>query len=149
MAKTETETAFATLKAVETKSFEQQLADRRSAIEAACPGADEAFVASQVAAGSSPEQAAKAFIKKLQDDKAKAEAETEEARSAAKKDASGVDPLSNGDEDADGDGDAAESFRDLVQSYVDKGHARDKAVRMAAQKNPALREQAIAQANAR
>lgn len=77
-------------KAVTNEELKAALAQQRAAIVAACPGADEAFIDKQVAAGASPEDAGKAYMGVLQQravdsDKAKAEAEKRAADAEAAK----------------------------------------------------------------
>lgn len=134
------------------KTFEQQLAERKAAIAAACPGADDKFVAEQVAAGATPAAAGQAYVKALQErtSAAEAKAAAAEKSAATKTPRRGNEPVKQLAEDGDEgpSGDAGAEFTAKVDDLVAKGMKRDKAVATVAKRHPELRQAWVDQANA-
>lgn len=155
--------------AVTNEELKAALAQQRAAIVAACPGADEAFVSQQVAAGATAEEAGKAFMgvlaKRAADaeasaktEKDRAEAAEKAAAEAAAKNATanagpkrGNQPVQQVAEDAGDDtlaGDAHDDYVGKINELVAKGTPRMKAAALVARQNPQLREQMLREVNA-
>jgi len=114
---------------------------------AACPGADEKFVCSQLAAKATVAQATSAWMK-AQNDRLQAQrADLEKARAAAA--APGVDPLGSKQAAGDDDeaGDPVAQFNELVAKKIAAGMPRRKAVFAVAKANKHLHQAFLAATN--
>jgi len=126
-------------------------------LKAALPGADAAFICSQMEANATAAQAQTAWMAEQnrrleaankQAEDAKKKADEAEAKAAAKK--SGVEPLGSGSagkEPPEG-GDPVARFNELVAAKIAAGKKKAKAVSDVIDENPALHEEYLAACNA-
>ncbi len=117
-------------------------------IVAACPGADEKFICTQLAGKATAEQAQRAWMKEQQHRLEAAQEETAQAKAAAKK--PGVDALGGaaGGENAGGDwADPVQAWNKAVDEKVAAGMPRQKAASRVNRENRGLREACVAAYN--
>lgn len=119
----------------ESEEDEEEPAATLKQLKAACYGADSDFLLAQLEAGASVEQAQKAFILKLQQKKAPLVSSNRAPIGARRGRKTGVS--------------AEERWNEAVAEFVNAGHSKTRAVRMANQANPGLREQFLAEFNER
>ena len=119
-------------------------------IVAACPGADEKFICSQLATQATVEQSRQAWMQQQQSRLEAAQQEAEQAKAAAA--SPGVDALGGaaGGEEAAGGGDWADpvqAWNKAVDEKVAAGMSKQKAASLVNRQNPGLREASVAAYN--
>lgn len=121
------------------KSFDQERAERRAAIAAACEGASEDWIDAQVGKGATVAIASSAWMKQLAAERDAAKAEAEEARQASSRGSRQPVQQLGGESDAVGDPtEATAQFREKVDALVAGGMNRRKAVAKVATSDPEL-----------
>lgn len=123
-------------------------------IEAACPGADSAFVLQQLRVGATVPAAQSAWMaeQKNQLDKFKADQAAKEAEQSVPKPAGkkpGVPALAAGtSQPAETEGDPIAEWNELLDAKIKGGMSRERAVSALAREKPELRQQMVAAYNA-